>query len=49
MDWIDLAKDRDQWRALVNSNEPSGAIKYWEVLATAQLAASQVGLSSMSE
>jgi hypothetical protein len=25
MDWIDLACDRDQWRALVNN-------KFWEVL-----------------
>jgi hypothetical protein len=28
MDWIHLAQDRDQWRALVNNgNEPSGSIK----------------------
>jgi hypothetical protein len=29
MDLIDLAQDRDQWRALVNTemNEPSGSIK----------------------
>jgi hypothetical protein len=32
MDWIDLAQDRNQWRALVNGNEPSGSIKCWEVL-----------------
>jgi hypothetical protein len=32
MDWIDLAQDRDQWRARENGNEPSGSIKYWEVL-----------------
>jgi hypothetical protein len=25
MDWIDLAQDRD-------ANEPTGSIKYWEVL-----------------
>jgi hypothetical protein len=28
MDWIDLAQDRDQLRAL----EPSGSIKCWEIL-----------------
>jgi hypothetical protein len=28
MDWIDLAQNRDQWRALV----PSGSIKCWKVL-----------------
>jgi hypothetical protein len=28
MDWIYLAQDRDQWRALVNT----GSIKCWEVL-----------------
>jgi hypothetical protein len=28
MDWIDLAQDRDQWRALVNTrDEPSGSLK----------------------
>jgi hypothetical protein len=29
MDWIYLAQDRDRWRALVNTNEPSGSIKCW--------------------
>jgi hypothetical protein len=28
MDWINLALDREQWRALVNT----GSIKCWEVL-----------------
>jgi hypothetical protein len=28
MEWIDVAQDRDQWRALVNT----GSIKCWEVL-----------------
>jgi hypothetical protein len=32
MDWIDLAQDRDQWRALEQGNEPSGPLKCWEVL-----------------
>jgi hypothetical protein len=32
MDWIGLAQDRDQWRALVNCNEPSGSIKCWKIL-----------------
>jgi hypothetical protein len=33
MDWIGLAKDRDNWRALVNfGNEPSGSIECLEVL-----------------
>jgi hypothetical protein len=32
MDWIDVAQDRDQWKALVNNKGTSGSIKYWEVL-----------------
>jgi hypothetical protein len=32
MDWIDVAQDRDQLRALVNTvNEPSGPLKCWGV------------------
>jgi hypothetical protein len=33
IDWIDLAQDKDQWRAVLNTvmNIPS-FIKYWEVL-----------------
>jgi hypothetical protein len=34
MDCIHLAKGRDEWRALVNTvmtDEPSGAIKCWEI------------------
>jgi hypothetical protein len=31
VDWIGLAKDRNRWRALVNSViEPSGSMKCWE-------------------
>jgi hypothetical protein len=33
MDWIDLAQDRDQWRALVNIvMDLGGSTKCWEVL-----------------
>jgi hypothetical protein len=32
MDWIVLAQDRDQWRALEHGNERYGTIKCWEVL-----------------
>jgi hypothetical protein len=33
MDWINLALDGDQWRALVNTvNDLSGSIKCWEIL-----------------
>jgi hypothetical protein len=33
MDWIDLAQDRDQWRApCEHGNEPSGSIKCREIL-----------------
>ena len=31
-DWINLAEDRDRWRAVVNTVEPSGSIKYGEFL-----------------
>jgi hypothetical protein len=27
MDWIDVAQDRGQLKALANTNEPSGSIK----------------------
>jgi hypothetical protein len=42
VDWIDMAQDREQWRALVNT----GSIKCWEV--AAQLTAPQE-LSSLSK
>jgi hypothetical protein len=32
MDSIGLAQERDQWRALVNTNEPSDFIKLGELL-----------------
>jgi hypothetical protein len=33
MDWIDLAQERDQWRALVNTVMNLRVhIKYWEFL-----------------
>ena len=33
MDWIELAQNRDRWRALVNArNEPSVSIKCGELL-----------------
>jgi hypothetical protein len=28
MDWINLAQDRDQWTALVNTNKSSGSMKF---------------------
>jgi hypothetical protein len=32
MDWMELAQDRDRWRALLNANELSGSIKCGEFL-----------------
>jgi hypothetical protein len=33
MDWIDLAQNRKQCKALVNTvMKPSGSIKCWEIL-----------------
>jgi hypothetical protein len=32
LDWIDMAQDRDQWRALVNMIEILGSIKCSGVL-----------------
>jgi hypothetical protein len=32
MDWIDLAQNRDQWIALLNTVMNLGSIKSWEVL-----------------
>jgi hypothetical protein len=32
IDWVDLAQDRDQWKALVNTAmDLRGYIKFWEV------------------
>jgi hypothetical protein len=48
MDWIDVAQDRDQWRALVNTVMNLLVTKMLgNFLVAAQLAASQEGLSSM--
>jgi hypothetical protein len=50
VDWIDLAQNRDQWRALVNMLMN---LRVHKMLGSsrvaAQLAASEEGLSSMSD
>ena len=47
MDWTDLAQDRDKWRAVLNTNEASGSVKFgvFFFLLTEELLASQ-GLCS---
>jgi hypothetical protein len=47
MDWINLVQGRDQWRALVNTNESTGSTEFWEILEPEQLVAFQEGFSSM--
>jgi hypothetical protein len=47
MDWIDLAQDRDQWRAPVNTVMTlRGSVKCWEVL---EFSCSIVGFSRRAQ
>jgi hypothetical protein len=47
MELIQVVQDKNQWTALVNTNEPSGSMKRLEILDWLPELASQVGLSSM--
>jgi hypothetical protein len=50
MDWIDLAEDRDQWRALVNTVMNLRVhLNAGNFLSGRTIGSSQEGLNSMSE
>jgi hypothetical protein len=47
MEWINLATNSDQWRGLVNIDEPSGSIKVGKFLCSRATCSFQEGLSSV--